>query len=336
MSKTKYRKSMEKFQKILIPTIYGDVPTFLGAPAVKEKGELKGTDAAFLGLPSQGAEMLVGREVGINMLDTVRLRKASIKYGGYLPELDIDVLDRINLVDCGDVTGFYPSCQEKISDYFKLAAKKISEILEARCIPLTIGAHPYLVAKSICGMGGKLGIIHLDAHADNMEVHEGDRWSLACWVTRVSEIAGMNMKNFVQIGMRGPRNFKEQMKWYRQKGATVYTSAEIERRGIEEIAEEAITKAKTDTDHLFLNLDLDVLDLGAAPGLDEPLGITTSELLKIAYRVGKNMVTAFNVEWIPTPAWQPYQLPAWPLYWITTWTILYLLAGVASSKRLPR
>ncbi|MEM3453138.1 MAG: arginase family protein, partial [Candidatus Hadarchaeum sp.] len=87
-------------------------------------------------------------------------------------------------------------------------------------------------------------------------------------------------------------------------------------------------------DHLFLNLDLDVLDLGAAPGLDEPLGITTTDLLKIVHEVGKNMVAAFNVEWIPTPAWQPYQLPAWPLYWITTWTILYLLAGVASSKRL--
>lgn len=321
---------------MLIPTIYGDVPTFLGAPVARVKKQLKGADAAFLGFPSQGTELLVGREIGINMMDTVRLRKASIKYGGYLPELDLDVLERINLVDCGDLPGLYPLTQENINKYFRLAESKISEILEAGCIPLTIGAHPYLVAKSLCGLGGKLGIIHLDAHADNMEIHSGSRWSLACWVARVSELDGLKMKNFVQIGMRGPRNFKEQMEWYRSKGAAVYTYAEIEKRGIDEIIGEAILKAKKDTDHLLLNLDLDVLDLGAAPGLDEPLGITVSDLLKITYEAGKNKVTAFNVEWIPTPAWQPYQLPAWPLYWITTWAILYLLAGVASSKRSPR
>lgn len=327
---------MEKFQKMLIPTIYGDVPTFLGVPAARKKGELKGADAAFLGLPSQGAEMLVGREVGVNIMDTMRLRKASIKYGGYLPELDMDVLGQVNLVDCGDVTGFYPLDQVDIEEYFQLAEKRIFEILEAGCIPLTVGAHPYLVAKSICRLGGNLGIIHLDAHADNMESHQNSKWSLACWVARVSELDGVNMKNFIQIGMRGPRNFREQMEWYRKKGATVYTYTEIEKNGIIAITGEAIKKAGAGVDHLFLNLDLDVLDLGAAPGLDEPLGITTTDLLKIVHEVGKNMVTAFNVEWIPTPAWQPYQLPAWPLYWITTWTILYLLAGVASSKRLQR
>ncbi|MFH1821030.1 MAG: arginase family protein [Methanobacteriota archaeon] len=325
---------MEKFQKMLIPTAYGDVPTFLGVPLAKGKSDLKGADAAFLGLPSQGAEMLVGREVGINIMDTMRLRKASIKYGSFLPELDLDVFDRIKLVDCGDVTGFYPMTQKDTKVHFKLAEKKIAEILETGCIPLTIGAHPYIVAKSIDGMmGGRLGVMHLDAHADNMEVHEGSKWSLACWVARVAELKGVDMKNFVQIGMRGPRNFKEQVEWHRKKGSTIYTYRDIEEKGMKSIAEEAIKIAQVGTDHLFLNLDFDVLDLGSAPGLDEPLGITTANLLKLVHEVGKNKVTAFNVEWIPTPAWEPYHLPAWPLYWIATWTILYLLAGVASSKR---
>jgi agmatinase len=324
---------MERFQKLLVPTVYGDVPTFLGAPLARSKKDLRTADAAFLGMPSQGAEMLVGREVGINMMDTMRLRKASLKYGGYLPELDLDVFAKIKLVDCGDVPGFYPATQENRKQYFKLAEDSISGILQTGCIPLTIGSHPYLVAKSINRLGGGLGIIHLDAHADNMEVHEGGKWSLACWVARVAELKGVNMKNFVQIGMRGPRNFKEQMVWYRKKGATVFTSAEIGEKGIEEVTEEAIEIASDGAEHLFLNLDLDVLDLGAAPGLDEPLGITIADLLKITHEVGKKRVRAFNVEWIPTPAWEPYQLPAWPLYWITTWAILYLLAGVALSKR---
>lgn len=325
---------MDKYQKILVPTVYGDVPTFLGVPMAKGKKELKGADAAILGVPSQGAEMLVGREIGINMLDSMRLRKASLKYGSFLPELDLDVFDKIKLVDYGDVTGFYPMSQNDLLNHFKLAEKKISEILEAGCLPLVIGAHPYIVAKTLGDVGeGKVGILHLDAHGDNMEVHEGSKWSLACWVARVSEIKNVEMRNFVQIGMRGPRNFKEQVKWHREKGSTIYTYRDIEERGMKRIAGEAIKTAMDGTDHLFLNVDFDVLDLGAAPGLDEPLGITTADLLKLVHEVGKNKVTAFNVEWIPTPAWEPYQPPAWPLYWIVTWTILYLLAGVASAKR---
>ncbi|MEM3061515.1 MAG: hypothetical protein QW265_03810 [Candidatus Bathyarchaeia archaeon] len=40
MKKFKYRKSMEPFKKWLVPTIYEDVPTFLGIPLAlrKERG----------------------------------------------------------------------------------------------------------------------------------------------------------------------------------------------------------------------------------------------------------------------------------------------------------
>jgi len=333
MAKTRYRRSMEKYQKMLIPTVYGDVPTFLGVPIAKDKGDLKGADAAFLGLPSQGADMLVGRELGINIMDTMRLRKASIKYGSFLPELDLDVFEKIKLIDCGDVIGFYPMSQKDLKIHFKLAEERISEILKIGCIPLTIGAHPYVVAKAISAMGGKMGVMHLDAHGDNMDVHEDSKWSLACWVARVAELKGMDMKNFVQVGMRGPRNFKEQVEWHRRMGSTIYTYRDLEEQGMKGIAEEAVKTARAGTDHLFLNIDFDVLDLGAAPGLDEPLGLTTADLLKLVHEVGKNKVTAFNVEWFPTPAWEAHHPPAWPLYWIATWAILYLLAGVASSKR---
>jgi agmatinase len=333
MDKPKCRKSMEKFQKILVPTVYDDVPTFLGVPPAKTKNDLRGADAAILGVPSQSAQMLVGREIGLNILDTMRLRKASLKYGSFLPELDMDVFEKIRLVDCGDLTGFYPATETELLGHFKLAEKRISEILGAGCVPLTIGAYPYVVARALDGRNeGKIGILHLDAHGDNLEEHEGSKWSFACWVSRASELRNVDMKNYVQIGMRGPRNFKEQVEWHRKKGSTIYTYKDMKEKGIEKVTEEAIKRARSNVRYLFLNVDYDVLDLGTAPGLDEPLGITTADLLALVYKVGENKVTAFNVEWIPTPAWEPYRLPAWPLYWIVTWTILYLLAGMARGK----
>ncbi len=333
MGKPRYRKSMDKFSKMLVPTVYNDVPTFLGVPAAKLKGDLVGATAAVLGVPFQTAQSLVGREIGINMLDSARLRKASLKYGSYLPELDIDIFEHLKLVDYGDVTGVFPMTSEELPRHLELTKKKISEILEVGCIPIVIGAFPYAIAKAMDERkNGKIGILHLDAHGDNLEEHENSKWSAACWVARTSELKNVNMKNFVQVGMRGPRNFKEQVNWYRDKGSALYTYMDIKKKGIKKVVSEAIRVAQRGTNNLFLNIDFDVLDLGSAPGLDEPLGITTAELLEFVHEVGRSKIKAFNIEWIPTPAWEPYQLPAWPLYWIATWTILYLLAGVASKK----
>ena len=334
MSEYTYRKSMDKFQRLLVPTVYDDVPTFLGVPLASDRKGLAGANAAILGVPTQSPQMPVGREIGVSILDTMRLRKASLKYGSYLPELDIDVFEHIRLVDNGDVPTPYPMTSKEMTKHFALVEGRIAEILQVGCVPLIIGAHPYVVAKAIGEQaGGKVGILHLDAHGDNMEEHEGTRWSLASWVARVSELKSVNMKNFVQIGMRGPRNFKEQVEWHRRKGSTIYTYADIKRKGMPAVGREAIHRARSNASNLLLNIDFDVLDLGAAPGLDEPLGITTADLLMLANEVGKSKVTALNVEWLPTPAWEPYHPPAWPLYWILTWTILYLLAGMAKPKR---
>ena len=78
-----------------------------------------------------------------------------------------------------------------------------------------------------------------------------------------------------------------------------------------------------------MNIDFDVLDLGCAPGLDEPLGLTVGELLQLTYQVGKSGIDGFDVGWIPNAVA--------PLHWITVYAILYLLAGLIEGlKKEPR
>jgi arginase family enzyme len=136
------------------------------------------------------------------------------------------------------------------------------------------------------------------------------------------------MEKFVLIGMRGPRNFKEQLDWYQKRGSHVYTYKDIKERGINAVIQEAVKIAYKGTENVLLNIDFDVLDLSVAPGLDEPLGIMMEDLLTVTLRIGEKGFAAFNIEWIPKPTAA--------LYHIVTWTTLYLLAGLAMGRRKLR
>jgi agmatinase len=68
--------------------------------------------------------------------------------------------------------------------------------------------------------------------------------------------------------------------------------AEIERYGFERVVERAVAEALDGPKHLFISLDIDVLDPAFAPGTGgiEPGGLTTRELLpairRLAHEVG--------------------------------------------------
>jgi len=323
---------MEPFEKLSVPKVYGNTPTFLGVPLARNKEELREADAALIG----GGMLSFGEnpwrtdlgltfyslgERTIKIIDPALLRKASLKYCGFLPELGIDVFEHIKLVDYGDISAISPIiAPEDEENAMRRTVEKIREVLGVGCVPIVIESNPYLVVKAIAEeFGGKVGIITLDAHGDN-----------ACpppyvgWVDLVSRLENVDMSRFVQIGMRGPRNFKKQLEWYRERGSHVYTYREIREKGMKEVVKEAIEIAHDGVESTFLNIDFDVLDMGAAPGLDEPLGIKIEDLLMLVFEVGRSGLTAFNVEWIVKPIA--------PIFHIVTWTILYLLAGMAVRK----
>ncbi len=327
----KYRKSMDPYIKLSVPIVYGDCPTFLAVPLAKSKEDLKGADAAIIGGSRLGYGASPWRsDLGLMfsnrahlgphyapIIDSERLRKASLKYGGYLPELDIDVFEHIKLVDYGDVTSISPIITPEDSvRATERTMKKVGDVLDADCIPITIVSNPYLTVKAVADRTkDKVGVIALDAHGDNAP---------GAWVEAVSEIANVDMTKYVQIGMRGPRNYKEQLGWYKDKNSRVFTYWEIKKMGMEALAEEAVRIASDGTDNTILIIDFDVLDLGAAEGLDEPLGISVAELCILALRVGKNDISAFAIESIPSPVA--------PIYHIVTLSTLYLMAGLAIGR----
>ncbi|MGI6553332.1 MAG: arginase family protein [Bacillota bacterium] len=326
----KVRKSMDPLFEWNVPMLYPDTPTFLGVPLAQEPADLEGVDVAIIGVPFEGTPG-VARSYSNSLLTPINLRKDSVKYGGYLPELDLDIFEHLKVVDYGDA----PICvRGDVKSSIASVQSKVADVLAAGALPVVLGGTEICAAYGLVSALAEhskiaVGALTLDAHGDNLEEHLGERWCSATWIARMAELPKVRMDRHVHLGMRGPRNFKEQVVWFREKGTTLYTAREIKDKGITQICHEITERIHRDTDKVFMNIDFDVLDLGCAPGLDEPLGLTVGELLQLTYQVGKSGIDGFDVGWIPNAVA--------PLHWITVYAILYLLAGLIEGlKKEPR
>src|SRR5438552_13633803 len=87
--------------------IYGGTPTLYGVPLAQHPEDLRGADVAFLGIPWQAPSpqrWLGGVMPNYDTLLTPsHFRQSSMLHHGYLPELDLDVFERLKLVDYGNV-----------------------------------------------------------------------------------------------------------------------------------------------------------------------------------------------------------------------------------------
>src|SRR3712207_3463746 len=91
----------------LVPRLYGGIPTVYGAPLAQSAGDLGDADVAFLGIPWSAPSPdsrpgLAAAAFAGTQLTPGTFRQNSLKYGGYLPELDVDVFEHVRLVDAGD------------------------------------------------------------------------------------------------------------------------------------------------------------------------------------------------------------------------------------------
>lgn len=78
---------------------------------------------------------------------------------------------------------------------------------------------------------------------------------------------------------------------------------EIEEDGLDQVLERAVSEALDGPDHLYISLDIDVLDPAFAPGTGtpEPAGLSTRELFPMLRRLAQdtNLVGAEVVEVCP-------------------------------------
>ena len=187
--------------ELLLPRHYGSVPTLFGAPEVSVD-DLSGADVAFLGIPWQAPvpDSRMGAAgasyFGTNLTPQT-FRTNSVKYGGYLPERDVDVFDHLRFVDCGDV-----AVSNDLKTTFKDVASTVESIVRSGSIALTCGGNSgpstYGVLDGVgAAVDGPVAVFNFDAHGDNKggEIEEDDpkqpTWG-GTWARRIHDLPGVD------------------------------------------------------------------------------------------------------------------------------------------------
>lgn len=306
--------------------IYSGVPSFMGVPVAKTPAELEGFDFAVLGIPWEGGCTIGG--FSSCTISPKTIRAMSIRYTGYLPDYDIDSLENLTACDYGDVmvqNGNYDLS-------FAQMRKNYGELLDAGCIPIVLGGDHSISYPLISEMAKhhpkKVGVLHFDAHLDNYPAYGDDPYARCSPFYQLYHDENMDPTKIVHIGIRGPRNHKEEYRQAKINGATVITSREINNIGWKEAIKKAIEVAKKDTEVLYVTVCSDVLDASMSP--DSPMdccGLTSFELASMLNECGRAGATSYDfVEIMPQSYGNQQSAHA------ACWMALYFMNGVAALR----
>jgi len=304
--------------------VFSGVPSFLGLPIAKTCDDLN-ADFTIMGVPWEGVCTYGGPSYVENATKSVRL--SSSRYGGYMPEIDFDLFDHFSGVDYGDA-----AVKNGDWDFTANSAKvHLADILNSNSIPIIFGgdhslSYP-LIETFAEKYGGNIGIIHFDAHMDNMDSYGDSKVARCCPFHRIYNISGFDAKNMVSVGIRGPRNHFASITEAKKYGASVITSFEIKKNGPQRSIQKALDIVTKDTKALYVSVCSDVLDIAHNPGGPaDPCGLSTYELAIMLYECGLADAKGFDYMEIYPPKDFHDQSSH-----VACWMSLYIMNGMAQN-----
>lgn len=301
--------------------IYGNVPCFLGAENLVKKGTYD-TDVIFYGAPFEG-ESTWGDYTGVE-LGPKQIRSSSARYSGYLPELDhVDVNEYLTFGDAGDIPFVAHDNEQSYQNIEDFSA----ELWKTGKFLVGFGGEhgvTYPILKSLADSGKKVGIIHLDAHYDNMPDYEGEIYARNTPFMRLYETEGVRNESIIHTGIHGPRNKPETGRYAQENGAVTLTINDIrEAKDLRAYAKEIYDMAAKDVDVVYLSICSDVLDFAYNPGGPvDGNGLTSYELLTLIHEFGKHGLVGMDyVEVYPMMDANQHSAH------FVSYAVLYVLAG---------
>ncbi|MCL9813414.1 agmatinase family protein [Natranaeroarchaeum aerophilus] len=210
--------------------------------------------------------------------------------------------DGVTVRDCGDAPVTPNSTEETYESVVEYA-----ETIAAEAMPVMIGGDHYLTYPAFVGYANAveddIGIIHLDAHED---IGSSDLYGEHYHGSPMSRIADTEyggLENHAMVGIRGHSRM-EVLDAIEEEGLHIEYAKDVHEKGIEACIENAIEHATDGVDHVYLTMDIDVVDPSYAPGTGTPApgGITSNDLLRAADRLGEcDAIGAVDlVEVLPT------------------------------------
>lgn len=309
---------------------YAGLATFAQRPWLTEPEQLDAwrPDVAIVGAPF---------DVSTTNRPGARFGPRAIRASAYNPgthhlDLGIEIFESLEVIDFGDA--HCPHGQTEVS-HANIKAR-VAEVASRGIVPVIVGGDhsitwPAATAVAEARGWGKIGIVHFDAHADTADIIDGNLASHGTPMRRLIESGAVLGRNFVQVGLRGYWPPPDVFDWMQSQGMRWHLMHEIWERGIQPVIDDAVSEALDGTDHLYVSVDIDVLDPGFAPGTGtpEPGGMTPADLLRTVRRLAMetNLVALDVVEVSP-----PYDVSDNTVNNAHR-VILEALAGMAWRKR---
>ena len=270
----------------------GGIASMMRLPVEPDPAKL---DACFVGIPFDlGTSNRTGTRFGPRQIraESVMLRPYNLATGAA-------PFDRMRVADLGDVAINPFSLPDSIT---RIEAA-YDRILAAGCKPVTLGGDHTIALPILRAMHrkyGKLGLVHVDAHADVNDTMFGEKIAHGTPFRRAVEEGLLEGSRVTQIGLRGTGYSAEEFDWGRKQGFTVVQAEECWHRSLAPLMQQV--KARLGNGPVYLTFDIDSLDPAYAPGTGTPEigGLTVPQGIEIIRGLtGVNLVGADLVEVSP-------------------------------------
>ncbi len=217
------------------------------------------------------------------------IRQASLNIETYSLRAGID-LEGISLHDTGDL---HVSMDAKETN--DMMSKVVGEILAEGKMPIALGGEHTItlgIAKGLGEQAKKTAFVSFDAHLDLREEFLGLTESHTTFMQLINE--QVKPAKIFEVGTRSVST--EELDYAKEAGIEYFTSQQIIRQGPEAVLEELKQKLAA-YEHVYLTVDLDVLDPAFAPAVQNPEaeGITPTALLDILCGLCDKRVIGFDV-----------------------------------------
>jgi agmatinase len=257
------------------------------------------------------------------------IRSASVLLRPFHPGFGIDVLDRLRVVDYGDV----PVAPGDTEGTYRRIEQALAPLVAAGVFPLALGGdHSITLAelRAIASTTGPLALVQLDSHTDTWEQYFDQRYFHGTTFKRAAEESLIDPSASVQAGMRGSLYGPADLDEARQLGFRVISSEELRALGADGYA--SAVRERVGSRPVFLSFDIDFLDPAFAPGTGTPevAGFSTAEAVALLRALrGIELAGADVVE--VSPAYDGPGAPTALAAANIAWEILALKAAAAPS-----
>lgn len=242
-----------------IPRFAGPA-TFARLPRLDEVGS---ADIAVVGVPfDTGVSYRPGARFGGNAI-----REASRLLRPYNPAQDASPFALAQVADAGDIAA-NPFHIEEAVETVEAAA---DDLLATGARLMTLGGDHTIalpLLRSVAKVHGPVALLHFDAHLDTWDTYFGAEYTHGTPFRRAVEEGILDTSALSHVGTRGPLYGKQDLDDDEKLGFGIVTSADVMRRGVDEITDQL--RQRIGDRPLYISVDIDVLDPAHAPGTGTP------------------------------------------------------------------